>query len=63
MFSTKLEKRGWNRFCLKVVGGGEVAQTMYTLLSKCKNDKIKNFLSQKITLSEYSTILQGYNKK
>jgi hypothetical protein len=22
-------------------GGGEVAQTMYTYVSKCKNDKIK----------------------
>jgi hypothetical protein len=26
----------------KSSGGGEVAQTMYTHVSKCKNDKIKN---------------------
>jgi hypothetical protein len=32
--------RGQNRFCLEV-GVGEVAQTMYTHLSKCKNDKMK----------------------
>jgi hypothetical protein len=31
--------RGWNRFCLEA--WGEVAQTMYTHVSKCKNDKIK----------------------
>jgi hypothetical protein len=28
---------GWGGF----VGGGEVAQTMYTHVSKCKNDKNK----------------------
>jgi hypothetical protein len=34
--------RGRNRFCLEAVGvGREVAQTMYTHVSKCKNDKIK----------------------
>jgi hypothetical protein len=27
--------RGWNRFCMEVVG--EVAQIMYTHASKCKN--------------------------
>jgi hypothetical protein len=35
-------RRGWNRFCLEAgVGGGgrEVAQTMHTHVSKCKNDK------------------------
>jgi hypothetical protein len=29
------------------VGGGEVAQTMYTYVSKCKNDKIKEKKVQK----------------
>jgi hypothetical protein len=36
--------RGQNRFCPEVgeVGrSGEVAQTMYTHVSKCKNNKIK----------------------
>jgi hypothetical protein len=34
--------RGRNRFCLEAVGvGREVAQTMYTHVSKCKNDKVK----------------------
>jgi hypothetical protein len=32
---------GWNRFCLEGGWRGEVAQTMYTHVSKCKNDKIK----------------------
>jgi hypothetical protein len=39
-----------NRFCPEVGGGGrrwEVAQTMYTHVSKCKNDKIKD---RKITI-------------
>jgi hypothetical protein len=32
-------RRGKNRFCLEVVGGvGELAQTMYIHVSKCKND-------------------------
>jgi hypothetical protein len=36
------KRRGWNRFSLKGEGcGGEVEQTMYTHVSKCKNDKIK----------------------
>jgi hypothetical protein len=40
--TTKLENKRWNRFCLKGERGkGVVAQTMY--MSKCKNDKIKNF--------------------
>jgi hypothetical protein len=35
--------REQNRFFLKTAGvfWGEVAQTMYTHLTKCKNDKIK----------------------
>jgi hypothetical protein len=34
--------RGQNRFCPEEgLGGGDVVQTMYTHLSKCKNDKIK----------------------
>jgi hypothetical protein len=33
--------RRQNRFCLEVEGLGEVAQTMYTHVSKCKNDEIK----------------------
>jgi hypothetical protein len=38
--------RGWSRFCLEAGsgvkrGGREVAQTVYTHVSKCKNDKIK----------------------
>jgi hypothetical protein len=32
--------RGQNRFCSKM---GEVAQIIYTHVSKCKNDKIKIF--------------------
>jgi hypothetical protein len=32
-------------FCPEV---GEVAQTMYTLVSKCKNDKIKKVLISKL---------------
>jgi hypothetical protein len=46
VFSTKSENKG--RFCLEVVGDGgndqrrgEVAQKMYTRVSKCKKDKIK----------------------
>jgi hypothetical protein len=31
----------WNRFCLEAGRLGEVAQTIYTHVSKCKNDKIK----------------------
>jgi hypothetical protein len=37
-------RRGQNKFCLELgwAGvGGEVTQTMYTHVSKCKNDKIK----------------------
>jgi hypothetical protein len=45
MFSPQQnQRRGQNRFCLEVGGWGglgEVAQTMYTHVSKCKNDKIK----------------------
>jgi hypothetical protein len=48
MFSLQQNQktRGLNRFCLEVgvgVGGrrGEVAQTMYTDVNKCKNDKEK----------------------
>jgi hypothetical protein len=33
--------RGQNRFCPEVGVGVRVAQTMYTCVSKCKNDKIK----------------------
>jgi hypothetical protein len=33
--------RGQNKFCPEVVGRGkEVVQTMYTHVSKCKNDKM-----------------------
>jgi hypothetical protein len=43
-FSLQQNQRtgGRNRFCLEVGGGGgrDVAQTMYTYVSKCKNDKI-----------------------
>jgi hypothetical protein len=34
----------WNKFCLKCGGGGmrvEMAQTMYTHVSKCKTNKTK----------------------
>jgi hypothetical protein len=46
MFSLQQnQRRGQNRFCLKgrrIRGlGGEVAQTMHTHVSKCKNNKIK----------------------
>jgi hypothetical protein len=42
MFSLQQNQRrkGWNRFCLKVGWAREVAQTMCTHVSKCKNDKI-----------------------
>jgi hypothetical protein len=40
--STKLEKRVEHVLPGSVGGGGEVAQTMYTHISKCKNDKRKN---------------------
>jgi hypothetical protein len=50
MFSLQQNQRirGWNRFYLEEVlprsgGKGEVAQTMYTHVSKCKSDK--NFLN------------------
>jgi hypothetical protein len=48
MFSLQQnQRRGWNRFCLEAgywgagEDGREVAQTMYTHVRKCKNDKIK----------------------
>jgi hypothetical protein len=52
--------RGQNRFCLEV-GGGEGAQTMYTHVSKCKNDfkklkinKIKyHFLKKKVDVQGF----------
>jgi hypothetical protein len=41
--------RVWNRFCPEEEhGGGEVAQTMYAHVSKCKNDKIKKTHVQSI---------------
>jgi hypothetical protein len=41
--STKSENKRAEQDYLEVgVGRGEVAQTMYTHVSKCKNDKIKN---------------------
>jgi hypothetical protein len=45
MFSLQQNQRtkGQNSFCLEVGDGGVVAQTMYTHVSKCKNDKIKIF--------------------
>jgi hypothetical protein len=35
--------REWNRFCPEAGGRGwrKVAQTIYTYISKCKNNKIK----------------------
>jgi hypothetical protein len=37
--------RGQNRFCPEAAGGlGGVAQIMYTHVSKCKNDKIKQII-------------------
>jgi hypothetical protein len=46
----KIRHNRWNRICTVArgmwgvggVGGREVAQTMYTYVSKCKIDKIKN---------------------
>jgi hypothetical protein len=39
VFSSTKRTRGQNRFCQEVVvGRGEMAQTMYTHVSKCKND-------------------------
>jgi hypothetical protein len=47
MFSLQQNQRtrGWNKFCSETGGrgSGEVAQTMYTHVSKCKNDKTKKF--------------------
>jgi hypothetical protein len=42
MFSLQQNQktRGWNRFCPEKVGRN-VAQTMYTHVSKCKNNKVK----------------------
>jgi hypothetical protein len=53
MFSLQQnQRRGQNRFCLELeVGrrgvGGEVAQTMYTHVSRCKKDKIKGEKNKK----------------
>jgi hypothetical protein len=45
-FSKKyLRKRGWNRF-FPGVGGGEVAQILYTHVSKYKNDNNKKQLNE-----------------
>jgi hypothetical protein len=43
MFSLQQNQRsrGQNRFCLEWVKRSEVAQTIYTHVSKCKKDKIK----------------------
>jgi hypothetical protein len=54
--------RGLNRFCLEAGGGGgigEVAQTMYTHLSKCKNDKIKE--RKKEYNLEFAHIISNHN--
>jgi hypothetical protein len=32
--------REWNKFCLAIGWGSDVAQTMYKHVSKCKNDKL-----------------------
>jgi hypothetical protein len=49
MFSLQQNRgRGWKRFCLEVGQGGNGggnAQTVYTHVSKCKNDEIKIFLN------------------
>jgi hypothetical protein len=52
MFSLQQNRRRkeWNRFCLEAGGRvlrGEVPQTMYTHVSKCKNDKIKGEMEKK----------------
>jgi hypothetical protein len=46
VLSSLFNKIGQNRFCLEargwmIGGGGRVAQTMYTHVNKCANDKIK----------------------
>jgi hypothetical protein len=43
MFSLQQNQRtrGQNRFCPEEGGVGEVDQTMYIHVSKCKNNKIK----------------------
>jgi hypothetical protein len=51
MFSLQQNRRirGQNRFCQEVWGRviGEVSQTMYTHVNKCKNDKIKrNYITE-----------------
>jgi hypothetical protein len=55
MFSVQQnQRRGQNRFCLEVGDWGrELAQTIYTHVSKCKNNKIKGERKNKIfNLSE-----------
>jgi hypothetical protein len=71
--------RGQNRFCLEVRVGeymgwervgigeseerGKVVQTMYTHVSKYKNDKIKDFLSFLIFNWENRTFLFDFSAK
>jgi hypothetical protein len=46
----------WNRFCLEAGRLGEVAQTIYTHVSKCKNDKRrkkKNFFNYLLQNPEF----------
>jgi hypothetical protein len=46
--------RGQNRFCLVAgVGDGEVAQTIYAQVSKCKNNKIKGRRKLCLFLTKY----------
>jgi hypothetical protein len=54
MFSLQQNQRtrGQNRFCLEVGRDGEIAQTMYIHVSKCKNDKIKKDLKSLNVRSE-----------
>jgi hypothetical protein len=68
-FQQNQRRRAQNRFCPEAgEGGGEVAQTIYTHMSKCKNDKIKKrittdfiskifwiyYLSLAVLLAEYN---------
>jgi hypothetical protein len=49
------QRRGQNRFCLEASGGrGWHRQSMYTHVSKCKNDKVKGERSMSLFFNKMS---------
>jgi hypothetical protein len=54
--------RGHNRFCPEAVWGGEVAQTTYIHVNKCKNDKIKKGRKQS-DIYAYTPYTHTYNSQ